>query len=67
MISTGHVTNIAYLVNCAILIILSLGFRKLNFANDKNPFMLSYRTATMVKEEDWILNEICECLTEAVI
>lgn len=55
MISTRCVTNM-HVSNCDIITVLSLGFRKLKFSNGKNPFMSSYRT--IVKEEDWILNEI---------
>lgn len=49
---------ILHISNCNIAAILSLGFRKLKFSNTKNPFMLSYGAVTMVKEGDWILNEI---------
>lgn len=57
MTSTCCVTNM-HVSNCDIITVLSLRFRKLKFSNGKNPFMSSSRPVTMVKEEDWILNEI---------
>ena len=44
--------------NFDVVTILSLEFRKFKFSNDKNPFVWRYRAVTMVKEGDWILNEM---------